>query len=285
MNLFFIDDSGSKQWNTPYARTFIDNPPARTKINREFWQTNYFVLAGIHINSQSMSFINKDINQKKLELFKDKNVEIKSNYLRNPFICKIKYLKQYSVKIEDLRRFIDDFWYQLLIKYQSDIQIQAVVLDKRYYNEQRHRRSPLDIATVTLLDRIEKHPQKRCRIIFDQMESSIKSTKGDQGRILQIANKSIDLGSKQKGNYSHLDIKFERSVTSNLLQLADTVAYNIWRQFVDFGPMDIATNLEFKEYYPYFNRIQDNFYKKANGDIHGYGLVTLPTSKIFNKQK
>ena len=119
------------------------------------------------------------------------------------------------------------------------------------------------------------------------MESSIKSTKGEQGRILRIADKSIDLGSRQGGGYSHLDIKFERSAKSNFLQLADTIAYNVWRQFVDLGPAQIPQEFEFEfdDYYPYFERIQGNFYCRPNGKMHGYGLITLPTRKINNNKQ
>ena len=142
MNLFFVDDSGSKQWNTPYARSFIDNPPARTKNNRNFWQTNYFVLAGIHTDSRLIASLNQKINQEKLRVFGNKSVEIKSNYLRNPKICKIRYLQKYGIEIESLRAFVDSFWYGLLENHAPELQIQAVVVDKRYYNEQRYRRSP-----------------------------------------------------------------------------------------------------------------------------------------------
>ena len=45
----FIDDSGSKQWDTPYQYSLVNSPPARVPQNRKFWELNYFVLAGIYI--------------------------------------------------------------------------------------------------------------------------------------------------------------------------------------------------------------------------------------------
>ena len=276
MKLFFVDDSGSKQWDTPFAEAFIDNPPARTKQNRKYWETNYFVLAGIHVDSQLVAKINKEIDQKKIGVFGNKRVEIKSYYLRNPGAHRRQYLQKYGLRLSELEDFVNNFWYKILADNRGEIQIQAVVLDKRYYSEQRHRRSPLDITTVALLDRLERHPNRRCQIMFDQMESSIKSTSGDQGRILQIADKSINLDSFQDGAYSHLDIKFGKSNLSNFLQLADTVAYNIRRQFVDFGDQLTPPALSFPEYYPYFERIMENFYRNNSGRFEGYGLVKLP---------
>lgn len=69
MNLFFVDDSGSKQWDTPFARSFIDNPPARTPQNRKYWDDNYFAPAGIHADSQVVARINKEIGRRKPEVF------------------------------------------------------------------------------------------------------------------------------------------------------------------------------------------------------------------------
>lgn len=176
----------------------------------------------------------------------------------------------------DIKNFVDGFWYKILEDNRNDLQIQAVVLDKRYYSEQRHRRSPLDIATVALLDRIERHPKRECIIMFDQMESSIRSIKGDQGRILKIADKTIDLDSFQDGSYSHINVQFGRSDRSNFLQLADTVAYNVRRQLVDFGHQQADSSLKFPKYYPYFEKIMGNFYRNASGRVQGYGLIKLP---------
>ncbi|MCY4010859.1 MAG: DUF3800 domain-containing protein [Candidatus Saccharibacteria bacterium] len=284
MNLFFIDDSGSKQWDTPHAESFIVKPPARTEQNRKYWESNYFVLAGIHVDSRLVAKLNQEIRQKKKEVFGNGQVEIKSYYLRNPEARKRQYLRKYDLTPKDLKSFVDTFWYKLLEDNKENIQIQAVVLDKRYYSEQRHRHSPLDIATVALLDRIEKHPKKQCRIIFDQMESSIRSTKGDQGRILQIADKSINLDSRRDGSYSHIDVKFGKSSSSNFLQLADIVAYDIRGQFVDFGDQQTTKPLRFLKYYPYFEGMMGNFYcNSKNSGIQGDGLVKLPNPPKFIK--
>lgn len=55
-NFLFIDDSGSKDWDTPYSFEFTYKPPTRTEQNINFWEKNYFVLAGLQIKSFNFFF-------------------------------------------------------------------------------------------------------------------------------------------------------------------------------------------------------------------------------------
>ena len=181
-------------------------------------------------------------------------------------------MDQYDITEVKLKRFIEKEWYGFIQNFSDSIQIQALVLDKRFYKINRNNFTPLHILTQVLFDRVELHPHKKCTIVFDQMDSEIKSTVHTQGQILKISSKEIDLGSFHK-KFSHLKPRFEKSKNSNFLQLADTVAYNIYRQFVGFG--DFKDNLNTENIYPYLNKIIDNFYSK-NGKIEGYGIVRVP---------
>jgi len=42
-HFLFVDDSGSKDWETPYSREFINSPPVRNEQNLNFWRRNYFI--------------------------------------------------------------------------------------------------------------------------------------------------------------------------------------------------------------------------------------------------
>lgn len=277
-NFLFIDDSGSKHWEVPYSRDFVDNPPARTDSNRLFWQQNYFVLAGIHVRREVMAVLNPLIDKKKKEVFGTKHVELHSVDLR--IKMKQKYLGPYNISKEQLVEFIDGFWYPLFNEY--DMQLVAVIVDKRYYKNPRHEnKTPLEIAVETLFDRTELHPHRDCQIVFDQMDSQIKSHKRDQGKIFQIADTKIDLqDGKYRNKYSHTSVRFEKSASSNFLQLADMVAYNVWRQFVDFGD-EWDNHSMFGKHrvlptYSYFEKISSNFYHGDNNRVNGYGIVKLP---------
>ena len=279
-NYLFIDDSGSKQWVTPYAGQFVDSPPARTNQNRVFWQDNYFVLAGLHISQELMAVLNPRLDEAKNSFFGTKHVEIRSVNLRNPEKQKKYYTDKFNITTEQLTDFIDNHWYKVFEDYKDDIQLQAFILDKRYYKNARPTTSCLEITSLCLFDRVELHPQKDCVIVFDQMDADIRSTNHDQGRMLKIANKEVNLGSFRNGAYSHTSISFEQSSNSNFLQLADTVAYNVYRQFVDNGDSwETAENTSLKMY-PYFERMSDNFFCHPDSkQVKGFGLVKLPDPK------
>lgn len=275
-NYLFIDDSGSKQWETPYSPDFVDNPPPRNEQNRNFWQNNYFVLAGVHINSDLLSKLNPDINDAKERYFGTKHVEIRSSNLRNPQKQKKHYLDKYGITREQLQDFIEKHWYKILEDNKENIQLQAFVLDKRYYLHPRKNRSCIELVAQCLFDRVELHPSRECEIVFDQMDAEIQSTQHEQGKIVRIANKEVDLSSYRDGAYSHTSVAFEKSDRSNLLQLADTVAYNVLRQFVDYGDSweESGTPLEM---YSHFAKIADNFYHSPHTkQVKGFGIIKLP---------
>jgi hypothetical protein len=268
---FFIDESGSKIWESPYRREFVESPPLRDSTNINFWRKNYFVLAGIHISSKKIAELNPVLNDLKKHFFGTKYVEIKSDWLRNPFQRKKRYLDVFEISEENLRDFTEE-WYKILFDHSKTVQIQAFVLDKRFYKKRKY--SPLQILTQVLFDRIEMHSAEKSFIVFDQMESHIHSEKSDQGTILKISNREINLGSLQN-RYTHVRPKFEKSKNSNFIQLADTVAYNVWRQFVNHGDWWDEEMEKGLKMYSYFQRIIPNFYHK-NGQISGIGIIKVP---------
>lgn len=272
-HFLFVDDSGSKDWETPYSHEFIDAPPVRNTQNINFWRRNYFVLAGLHISADVISSLNPHINSLKIHTFGTKYVEIKSVWMRNPNKRKKHYLTPFGLTENDLLKFTDR-WYEIFENNRKNIQLQAFVLDKRFYKNKRFQFTPLQKLVVILFDRVELHPWRKCTIVFDQMDREIKSIKHRHGEILKISNKEIDLGSYQN-KYSHQPPRFERSKNSNFLQLVDTVAYNVYRQFVDYGDFWENKKAGTLKTYSFFERIADNFYNK-NGRVAGFGIVKVP---------
>ena len=272
-HFLFIDDSGSKDWETPYSQSFINSPPIRGEQNLNFWRRNYFILAGLHISLDLMSALNPQINKLKKDVFGTKHVEIKSVWMRNPDKQKKYYFEPYKITEKDLLKFTDK-WYKIFEDNKEGIQLQSFVLDKRYFKNKRTIATPLQMLVQVLFDRVELHPSRQCTIVFDQMDREIKSVKHRHGEILKISNKEIDLGSFQK-KYSHHKPRFETSKDSNFLQLADSVAYNVYRQFVDYGDVWEDKQAGSLKMYPFFERISDNFYNKG-GRIAGLGVVKVP---------
>lgn len=273
-NYLFIDDSGSKEWETPHSHSFIETPPSRNDQNRNFWLRNYFVLAGLHISAETIAKLNPQIDALKKQYFGTKHVEIKSEWMRNPHQRKKRYLDPFGITEDDLKKFTDE-WYQIFTDNIGQIQIQAFVLDKRFYKNKRSLCTPLQVLTQVLFDRVELHPAKECSIVFDQMDREIRSEKHAQGDILKISSKEVDLGSFHK-KYSHAKPEFEKSKNSNFLQLADTTAYNVLRQFVDHGDKwEKSDEKDSLPMYSFFKKISGNFYHR-NGRIAGIGIVKVP---------
>lgn len=124
-------------------------------------------------------------------------------------------------------------------------------------------------------------PYKECKIVFDQMDKSIGSKTHNQGKILRIANTKINLeDGKFVNKYHHTKVEFENSLYSNFLQLADMVAYNVNRQFIDYGDEwdkhSEADQHRILPTYEYFERISRYFYHNESNRVSGYGIVKLP---------
>ena len=270
---FFIDDSGSKQWETPYSRSFVDHPPSRTDENMNFWRINYFVLAGIHINQSKMSEMSTLIDKQKEFVFGTKAVEIKSEWLRNPEKRKRRYIDKYNITEDELTDFVHNFWYPLFKK--EDLVIQSFVIDKRYFAGKRELSTPLGLLTQMLFDRLVKFQSDDCTVVFDQMENDIRSTKNEQGIILKVSRQEIN-ASPFHATYSHSKIQFEKSSTSNFLQLADTVAYNVFRQFVTYGDQWEELDGQKIDVYPFLEKIVECLHCSSSGVVAGYGIVKYP---------
>jgi len=56
----FVDDSGKKNFHTPYAIDFVENPPTFEGYE-EFWRDNYFVLCGVRVSGSVVDTMKKEI--------------------------------------------------------------------------------------------------------------------------------------------------------------------------------------------------------------------------------
>jgi hypothetical protein len=76
-------------------------------------------------------------------------------------------------------------------------------------------------------------------------------------------------------------VRFMNSSHSDLIQVADLAAYNVHRQFRDFGTEweTSAGPGALLPMYPYFRRISGKFRKDSNGRVQGFGIVKFPLRK------
>jgi hypothetical protein len=280
----FIDDSGKKEYKNPYSRDFIKNPPPLEKYE-DFWRDNYFVLCGVRVKQDDLKIINSEINELKKEYFGTHKVEVKSDWLRNPHKRKKHYLTTFNISSEKLNEFGEQF-IDLIGKYKGQLKLLAVVFDKRFYGDAKRQKSegiPLLKTAQILFERLQYNTTGYNIVVFDQMESSLKLSKGQHDKILNVFQKNHGMEKIFVDKYDKItDIKFMESCNENFLQVADICAYNIFRQFVEFG-REWAGQTKSKDgktvmsTYPYFDRIRCNFlYASLNRQVRGVGLTCIP---------
>ena len=279
----FVDDSGKKEYATPYSRDFVDTPPALTETTRGFWRDNYFVLCAVRVPAKSLGTIDAEINELKTAYFGTKDVEVKSDWLRNPTKRKKKYVEPLSITAERLNEFGERFT-DLVASHADELKLFAAVFDKRFYGDRKRSMSdgdPLLKTTQVIFERIHRQGGENV-IVFDQMEDSLRKERGKHGAMLKIFQSNDGMKSAYVPEYTNItDIYFDESHTENFLQIADTCAYNVHRQFLEYGRQwtgqEKSPAGEHLQTYPYFSRIRHNFAGHEITDVvRGVGIVCIP---------
>jgi len=282
----FIDDSGSKDYTSPYSRDFIDNPPLFDSYEK-FWRDNYFVLCGVRVAQENLGEINDFINKLKKECFGTHRVELKSDWFRNEHKRNKNYLGKYDIKIEDLKIFVDKV-YDMIANFSDKLKLVAVVFDKRYYGDEKRQRgegNPLAKTSQIIFERLQYLGAYNI-VVFDQMESSLKVDRGNNGIILEVLRGNKEMEKIFVTEYDKIvDIKFIKSCNENFLQIADLCAYNVYRQFVHHGrewsgSRKDTSGKKIMGKYEYFDRIRCNFIHLPRGGaekkVCGVGMVCIP---------
>jgi hypothetical protein len=239
MNLMFyktfIDDSGGKEYpkNYPYDYGKVINPPLWSDANTDYWRENYFVLCGIRVKTDDIPAIEQEINKLKQDCFKTTNVEVKSTWLRSPSKRKLKYIDAFGVTEERVRRFGEEF-IELIAEHHKKMKIIAVVFDKRLI-KRREVFHPLTKATQMILERVHYCGGKNS-IIFDEMDPKLMITKGYGSRMIRIFQDNTGVENIFVKDYTNItDCVPRSSAAENFLQVADTCAYAVNKQFMLYG--------------------------------------------------
>jgi len=283
----FVDDSGPKEYKTPYARSFVDTPPS-FEGNEQFWRDNYFVLCAVRVKQEDIAEIDKEVSDLKIGCFGTKDVEIKSTWLRNKEKRKKKYLDPYNITDDQLNAFGEAF-IDLIAKHRKKLCLMATAFDKRYYSQKRVTLdgNPLYKSTQVLFERINRCGNYNV-VVFDQMEESLVVTRGQHKGILGIKDGNEGMAQIYTPEYTHItEVKFAHSHNENFLQIADICAYNIHRQFTVYGRdwtggHKDGTGKQVLRGYDYFSRIKCNLRCDHNGTVRGVGLVCIPDVQKIN---
>ena len=182
--------------------------------------------------------------------------EVKSNWVRIPAERAKRSSFLDGLHPKDLTRLAEAYYGQVI---ERKTVIMATVIDKRYLrdymnDEQLHKK-----AYELLLERIqhymrEYHAKHQALIVMDDTSTQLNRAVAMKHAFFQRA------GNRNMGFPSIVEYPFfTRSELSNGVQLADLLAYDVYRAFRE-------ENFE----YPYFKRLLPNFYWRRNGsDLAG----------------
>lgn len=266
-HFLYLDDSGTKEYS-PDRRYSLDGG-----------KTPYFVFGGTLLTQRQASIVDQKMCALKLRCFGSASVEIKANWLRFPPERTRRYLIPFRLTDAQLNSFVNEV-YELL---SCDLCLHlACIVNKAEVQETYHKSHhyPPSIAYDCVLQRAQQQMQTEdgiVHIIIDDMSGATpagnqyRENLNRQHRLLRTKGSALRKGMPMDriGNLS-----FSNSAADHRLQLADLVAYAVYRQFVDHGP-DWEKEVEPLPCYSYFDRISSRF-RNQNGRVQGFGVVKFP---------
>lgn len=218
----------------------------------------------------------------KRQTFGTADVEIKANWLKRPRERERRYLNKYGITDGWLTAFTEAL-YEIINE--ANCQLVACLVNKREvqgrYGAKAHH--PPGIAYECVLQRAQKEMAScggALSVTIDHMTGATRA--GNQHRInleRQHARLKNYGSSLLRGvTFDRIEgLSFKDSKHDERLQLADLVAYAVYRQFLDYGsgwedpskPLDL---------YAYLGRVIKKFCNH-NGIVPGYGIVKFPANR------
>lgn len=267
MYFFYFDESGSRD---PSVGT-----PEKPK-------NHLYVLLAVGMYEGQWHHFERAIANTKLELadylrrarkgeFDLASCEVKSNWIRNPKERAQKSPFLDALDDADRERLVATFFAQ---PKERNAVVMSAVIDKRHLQDHVTHETLHKKAYEFLLERIEHfmseyHPKHRALIVMDDTSKELNQAVAMKHAYFQRAG-------NQNTRFKHIVEYpfFSRSELSNGVQLADLLAYNIYRTFRD-------ENFD----YDYYQLMLPHFYTRKSGMILD-GLKVWPEpSPLIDKAK
>ena len=258
----YIDDSGEKE----YAAN-----------------SRYFVYAGVVLAAADEAACNAEIERLKTNLFGRAEVELKSNWLRIPRERERRYLTPYGLTAGQLDGMVEELYCSMArwpVRYVAAT-IDKVQMKVKYVNPWH----PSAAAYQFLLQRYQKHlalVNGFGHVTMDNMDGA--SPAQNQWRDLlrsQHGRLKKDGCSLTKLRFDNVapTLRFGDSKKFHLLQVADLVAYNILRQFRDYGENWDDPAKGDLPMYPRLKRLLPRFMRgpEPRNQLQGWGIVKWPS--------
>ncbi len=247
MYFFYFDESGSRD---PSVGT-----PEKPK-------DHLYVLLAVGMYEGKWRPFDRDISYTKLELadhlrrkqmgiFLLADCEVKSNWIRNKKEREEKSPFLASLCDADIERLVKVYFDQVAA---CNAVVMAAVIDKRFLRDHMTHETLHKKAYEFMLERIEHfmteyHPKHHALIVMDDTSKELNQAVAMKHAYFQRAgNANMTFGHIVEYPF------FTRSELSNGVQLADLLAYNVYRAFK-------SQNLA----YPYFQMLLPSFYRRPSG--------------------
>ena len=244
MYFFYLDESGSRDPSVGTAQKPKDH---------------LYVLLAVGMYEGQWRPFETEISGLKLELadrlsrrgkgrFELADCEVKSNWVRIPGEREKRSRFLHELIAADLTRFTDAYFDQVARRHTV---IMASVIDKRFLHDGTTHETLHMTAYEFLLERIQHymrqyHAKHQAMIVMDDTSRQLNRAVAMKHASFQRAgNRNMTFPAIVEYPF------FTRSELSNGVQLADLLAYSVYRAFKgeDLG-------------YPYFERVLGNFYRR-----------------------
>ena len=257
MYFFYFDESGSRSSSLKMPEHIKDHIYVVLAIGMYERQWRPFELEISNLKLKLANRLSKD----GLGSFELSDCEVKSTWLRNPS-GRAKNSPFLSALSQPELQSITDIYFDQIAK--RNTVIMASVIDKRHLFETMTSEKLHNKAYEFLLERIEHymrqyHPKHQALIVMDDTSKQLNRSVAMQHAVFQRSG-------NRNMRFNHIveNPFFTRSELSNGVQLADQLAYNVYRCFRDENPR-----------YVYFERMLPHFYTDHNKRIL-HGLKVWP---------
>ncbi len=263
------DDSGTREYDP--NRNYETSGKSR-----------YFVYGALLMEERDASLFVARLRELKQIVFGTADVEVKSNWLRMPMEAEKRYLQPFHLTPVQLTAFVDDY-YRLIDG--APLRFLGSIVDKLHMQETYESpREPWYAPTVAyevLLQRaVQATPSGSTLTVTMDDISGRTPKRNEYKRLLGAHHERLrKLGSSLQKSISFACLqtpaRFMNSAHSDLLQVADVAAYNLYRQFRTHGDAwELAVGP--LPTYEHFKRIARKFHQGPNGRIQGFGVAKFP---------
>lgn len=239
----------------------------------------YFTVAAVITPGTDAPHLEDEIRGLKRTFWGSPDIEIKSNWIRQPHERKRRYADPHGISSKDIDDLVAALYRWL---HKAPLSLIAGVVDKPLMQERYT--SPHyagGVAYTMFLQRFQKYVSKRTAegaVVFD--DPAGKSPGGHEWRALlqkQHARLIRDGCPYTKTKFAAIGpLTFADSRASPLIQVADLVAYNTFRQFRDHGAAWENPRLMKLPTYAHFESILNMFDKGPGNEFAGFGVAKWP---------